>query len=72
MNTEAPLVIITDRVPDFLIEKLQQRNFEVQYLPDITVEEMHEKIALAEGLILTTKIKIDIAFCKIKFVLVIR
>jgi D-3-phosphoglycerate dehydrogenase len=59
MSTETPLVIITDKVPVFLIEKLQQQNFEVQYLPEITVEKMQEKIALAEGLILTTKIKID-------------
>jgi D-3-phosphoglycerate dehydrogenase / 2-oxoglutarate reductase len=54
-----PLIIITDRVPGFLIERLQQKKYEVQYLPDITLDEMHEKIALAEGLILTTKIKID-------------
>jgi D-3-phosphoglycerate dehydrogenase / 2-oxoglutarate reductase len=54
-----PLIIITDKVPGFLIERLQQKKYEVQYLPDITLDEMHEKIALAEGLILTTKIKID-------------
>jgi len=59
MNTKAPLVIITDKVPGFLIEKLQQQNFTVDYLPGITEEQMHEKIALAEGLILTTKITID-------------
>lgn len=59
MTTSSPLVIITDRVPEFLIERLQQKNFTVQYLPNITLEEMHEKIVLAEGLILTTKIKID-------------
>jgi len=59
MSIAAPLVIITDRVPAFLIERLQQKNYEVQYLPDITASEMQEKIAMAEGLILTTKIKID-------------
>ncbi len=59
MNTAAPLVIITDRVPDFLMERLQQKNYEVQYLPNITPGEMQEKIVLAQGLILTTKIKID-------------
>jgi D-3-phosphoglycerate dehydrogenase / 2-oxoglutarate reductase len=59
MSTEAPLIIITDRVPDFLIEKLQQQNFQVEYLPEITVDEMQQKIAFAAGLILTTKIKID-------------
>lgn len=59
MSATLPLIIVTDKVPGFLIEKLQQQNFEVQYLPDITLEEMYEKITLAEGLILTTKIKID-------------
>lgn len=59
MNTTSPLIIITDRVPEFLIHRLQQKNFEVQYLPDITVAEMQEKIVHATGLILTTKIKID-------------
>lgn len=59
MNTAAPLVIITDRVPGFLVERLKQKNYEVQYLPNITPGEMQEKIALAQGLILTTKIKID-------------
>ena len=59
MSTAITLVIITDRVPVFLIERLQQKNYEVQYLPDITLEEMHNKIADAKGLILTTKIKID-------------
>lgn len=59
MNTTAPLIIITDKVPGFLIEKLEQKNYTVQYLPNITLEEMQEKIAAAEGLILTTKIKID-------------
>ncbi len=59
MSTEAPLIIITDKVPPFLIERLEQQNYTVQYLPAISAKEMHEKIAFAEGLILTTKIKID-------------
>jgi D-3-phosphoglycerate dehydrogenase / 2-oxoglutarate reductase len=59
MSTGSPLIIITDKVPVFLIEKLQQQNYTIEYLPAITAEEMHEKIAFAEGLILTTKIKID-------------
>lgn len=59
MSTTTPLIIITDRVPPFLIETLQQKNYEVQYLPDISTAQLQEKIVLAEGLILTTKIKID-------------
>ena len=58
MITAFPLIIVTDRVPEFLIERLQ-KNYEVQYLPDISLKEMQEKIVTAEGLILTTKIKID-------------
>lgn len=59
MNSDAPLVIITDRVPEFLSEKLLQKNYRVQYMPDITFNELNELIPQAEGLILTTKIKID-------------
>lgn len=59
MSTAAPLVIVTDKVPGFLIEKLQQKHYEVLYQPDITVPQMHELIGTATGLILTTKIKID-------------
>jgi D-3-phosphoglycerate dehydrogenase / 2-oxoglutarate reductase len=59
MITSSPIVIVTDRVPEFLIERLQKKNYQVQYLPDITLGEMQEKISLVEGLILTTKIKID-------------
>lgn len=59
MNTAAPLVIVTDKVPGFLIERLQQENYEVLYQPDITAQQMHELIGNAAGLILTTKIKID-------------
>ena len=59
MNSDAPLVIITDRVPEFLSEKLLQKNYRIQYMPDITFNELNELIPQAEGLILTTKIKID-------------
>lgn len=59
MDNSKGLVIITDKVPDFLIEKLQKKNYEVRYLPQLTYNEMSELIETAEGLILTTKIKID-------------
>lgn len=58
MHQENPLVIITDKVPEFLKEKLQQKGYKVKYLPDITAEELNEQIPEAEGLILTTKIKV--------------
>ncbi|MBL0357587.1 MAG: hydroxyacid dehydrogenase [Chitinophagaceae bacterium] len=56
---DAPLIIITDKVPDFLISTLQQKNYHTRYLPGITAEELHQLIPQAEALILTTKIKID-------------
>ena len=59
MSHSNGLIIITDKVPDFLIAALQQKNYEVKYLPQLTYTEMNELIAEVVGLILTTKIKID-------------
>ena len=59
MSHSNGLIIITDKVPDFLIAVLQQKNYEVKYLPQLTYTEMNELIAEVVGLILTTKIKID-------------
>lgn len=59
MSHSNGLIIITDKVPDFLIAALQQKNYEVKYLPQLIYTEMNELIAEAVGLILTTKIKID-------------
>ena len=52
-------VIITARVPDVLIETLQQKGFAVMYLPEIKYDELTELIDKAAGIILTTRIKID-------------
>lgn len=52
-------VIITARVPDVLIETLQQKGFAVKYLPEITYDELTEFIDKAAGIIVTTRIKID-------------
>ncbi len=52
-------VIITARVPDTLIETLQHKGFTVMYLPEISYDELSVLIDTAEGIIVTTRIKID-------------
>ncbi len=52
-------VIITAKVHDWLLEQLQKKEFTIQHVPAITYEELLETIHEAEGLIVTTRIKID-------------
>ena len=52
-------VIITARAHDYLIDQLKQRGYDVDYRPTITYEELREMISHVNGLIVTTRIKID-------------
>ena len=53
------LVIITAKAHEVLGDMLQKKGFTVLYLPQITQEELYDIVDRAEGLIVTTRIKID-------------
>lgn len=52
-------VIVTAKVHSYLVEQLQLKGFAVEYLPQITYEELLQQIGEAAGLIVTTRLKID-------------
>lgn len=52
-------VIITGKAHPFLVENLQQKGYKVLYQPAITVDELNTAIFDAEGLVVTTRIKVD-------------
>ncbi len=52
-------VIITAKAHEYLINQLEQRGFIVQYMPELSYEELNKLIPGAEGLIVTTRLKID-------------
>jgi D-3-phosphoglycerate dehydrogenase / 2-oxoglutarate reductase len=52
-------VIITAKVHNWLIEQLQIKGFTIEYVPAVTYEELLDTVHEAEGLIVTTRIKID-------------
>lgn len=59
MSSQKPLVIITAVAHDILITTLQQKGFEVLYLPQVSYEELTEMVHDAHGLIVTTRIRMD-------------
>ncbi len=52
-------VIITSKAHEYLVNQLQQRSYEVLYLPQINYERLLQLMPDAEGLIVTTRLKID-------------
>jgi D-3-phosphoglycerate dehydrogenase / 2-oxoglutarate reductase len=52
-------IIITAKADSYLQEQLQQKGFTVVYLPSVTYDELMESIHDAEGIVVTTRIKLD-------------
>ncbi len=52
-------VIITAKVHEYLKERLSKQGYEIIHLPQISYEDLQEQIADAEGLVVTTRLKID-------------
>jgi D-3-phosphoglycerate dehydrogenase len=53
------VVIITAPIHAYLIDTLQSKGFEIIYEPSITYEQLKTIVAKAQGLIVTTRLKID-------------
>jgi D-3-phosphoglycerate dehydrogenase len=52
-------VIVTAKAHEYLLTQLKQHGYEVLYQPQLTYDELRDLIADAEGLVVTTRIKID-------------
>jgi D-3-phosphoglycerate dehydrogenase len=54
-----PKVIITAKTHEYLSERLTQQGYAIQYSPKITYEDLADNLEEVEGLIVTTRLKID-------------
>ena len=52
-------VIITAKAHELLSEKLSRKGFEVIYAPTISYAELYNSLTSVEGLVVTTRIKVD-------------
>jgi D-3-phosphoglycerate dehydrogenase / 2-oxoglutarate reductase len=59
MSINKPVLIITAPVHTSLQPELEKRGYQVIYEPAITYDLLSDKIALATGLVITTRIKVD-------------
>ena len=52
-------ILITAPVHPFLVERLRANNYEVIHNPTISYEELLTRVGEIEGLVVTTRLKID-------------
>lgn len=52
-------VVVTAKVHEYLIQKLTEKGFEVNYTPAISYDDLQLAITDAEGLVVTTRLNID-------------
>jgi D-3-phosphoglycerate dehydrogenase / 2-oxoglutarate reductase len=52
-------VLVTSKVHEYLIDRLQMQGFEILYFPQLSYDELKDLIPDVVGLIITTRLKID-------------